>query len=145
MCLNLTTFMRKGWVSWPNYFRNYFSGNRLQLERLESLASEHHSIITVLTSSKHRWKQQRTTIMPFSNEFQVNWVKKDCFTLIKNLKTVCQHIDSRWQVFLRQYAEFSLTNSNAIISKTEDFFRIFYCISEMCMKFRTFWKKGWVS
>ena len=29
--------------------------------------------------------------------------------------------------------------------KTEDFFWIFYCISEMCMKFRTFWRKGWVS
>ena len=27
----------------------------------------------------------------------------------------------------------------------EDFFWIFYCISEMWMKFRTFWKMGWVS
>ena len=32
--------------------------------------------------------------------------------------------------------------SNAIISETKDFFMIFYCISEMCMKFRAFSKKG---
>ena len=25
--------------------------------------------------------------------------------------------------------------------KNKIFFRIFYCISEMCMKFKTFWKK----
>ena len=30
---------------------------------------------------------------------------------------------------------------NAIISKTKDFFEIFYCICEMCMKFRAFSKK----
>ena len=39
------------------------------------------------------------------------------------------------------YAEFSSTISNAIVSKTEDFFSIFYSISEMCMKFRNFEKK----
>ena len=30
---------------------------------------------------------------------------------------------------------------DAIISKTKDFFLIFYCISEMYMKFRAFFKK----
>ena len=29
-----------------------------------------------------------------------------------------------------------------MISKTKDFFSIFYCFSEMYMKWRTFWKKG---
>ena len=29
---------------------------RLLLKRLESLAYEHHSVIDVLTGSKHRWK-----------------------------------------------------------------------------------------
>ena len=32
--------------------------------------------------------------------------------------------------------------SNAIISETKDFFFIFYCISEMWMKFRPFSKKN---
>ena len=40
-----------------------------------------------------------------------------------------------------QYPEFSASISNAIISKTKDFFFIFDCISEMCMKFRAFSKK----
>ena len=46
------------------------------LKRLESLVSEHHSVINVLTGSKHRWKYQDTTIILFSSEFQVNWVAK---------------------------------------------------------------------
>ena len=46
------------------------------LKRLESLASEHHSVINVLTGSKHRWKKQGTTIILFSHELQVNWVGK---------------------------------------------------------------------
>ena len=40
-----------------------------------------------------------------------------------------------------QYAEVTATISNAIISETKDFFWIFYCISEMCIKFRAFSKK----
>ena len=41
----------------------------------------------------------------------------------------------------QQYAEFTATISNAIIFQTKIFFWIFYCISEMCMKFRAFFKK----
>ena len=36
-------------------------------------------------------------------------------------------------------------SSNAFISKTQDFSMISYSISEMCIKFRKFGKKGWVS
>ena len=68
-----------------------------------------------------------------------------CFTLILNLKTVCYPFDCWCEVFLAQYAEISATTSDAIISKKENFFRTFYCISEMWMNFRTFSKKGWVS
>ena len=46
------------------------------LKRLEGLASEHHSVINVLTGTKNRWKEQGTTIILFSHEFQVNWVWK---------------------------------------------------------------------
>ena len=145
MCIKFTTFWKTGWVSWPNYFRNYCFRKILLPKRLEGLASEHHSVINVLTGSKHRWKMQGTTIILFSYEFHVKSVGKRSFTVIINLKTVCQHIDRRWQVFFPQYAEFSATTSNAFISKTQDFFLIFYCISEICIKFRTFAKKGRVS
>ena len=37
------------------------------------------------------------------------------------------------------------TNSDAIISKTENFSSIFSCIFEMCIKFGTFSKKRWPS
>ena len=39
------------------------------------------------------------------------------------------------------YAEFSTIISNAFISKTEDFFSIFYSISEMCINLEHFGKK----
>ena len=45
-------------------------------KRLEGLSSENHSVMNVLTSSKHRWKMQATTIILFPQEFQVNWVGK---------------------------------------------------------------------
>ena len=44
-------------------------------------------------------------------------------------------------VYPLQYAEFPATTSNTNISETKDVFRIFYCLSGMCIKFRTFWKK----
>ena len=40
---------------------------------------------------------------------------------------------------------FLTTTSKALISKSNGFFSIFDCIFEMCMKFRTFWKKRRVS
>ena len=69
-------FREKGWVSFPTYFRNYCFRKRLLLKRLEGLASEHHSVINLLTGSKYRWKMRGTTIIHFSHEFQVNWVRK---------------------------------------------------------------------
>ena len=44
-------------------------------------------------------------------------------------------------MFWQQYAEFPATISDAIISETKDFFWIFYCISEICIKFTAFPKK----
>ena len=65
---------------------------------------------------------------------------------MSNLKTVCKRINRRWQVFRQQFAEFTTTISKTIISKTKDFFWIFFCISEMCMKSRAFSKKdGYLS
>ena len=45
-------------------------------------------------------------------------------------------------VFSSQYADLDATSLDAIIFKTKDFFSIFYCLSEIYMKWRTFWKKG---
>ena len=44
-------------------------------------------------------------------------------------------------MFRQQYVEFTATISNAVISETKNFFWSFYCILEMCMKFRAFSKK----
>ena len=46
---------------------------------------------------------------------------------------------------LRNMPEIPATNSNAFISRIKHILSISDCISEMCMKFRTFWKKRTIS
>ena len=46
------------------------------LKRLNDLASEHHSLMKVLTGSKHCWNQHGTTNTLFSCQFEVDWVAK---------------------------------------------------------------------
>ena len=46
------------------------------LKRLKGLGSEHHSLMNVLTGSKHCWNQHGTTITLFSRQFEVNCVRK---------------------------------------------------------------------
>ena len=72
---NLEHFQKK-WVSKPNYFRNYWCWNTWLLKRLKGLASEQHSLMNVLTGSKHCWNQHGITITLFSRQFAVNWVGK---------------------------------------------------------------------
>ena len=50
------------------------------MKRLEGLPSEHHLEINVLTGSKNGWKMPGTTIILFSHEFQVSWVRKTFFS-----------------------------------------------------------------
>ena len=73
---NLEHFRKKKWVSYPNYFRNYWCWKTWLLKRLKGLASEHHSLMNVLTGSKHCWNQHGTTIIFFCRQFKVNWVGK---------------------------------------------------------------------
>ena len=51
-------------------------------------------------------------------------------TLTPDDKYSCRHMQTFWQ-----------TTSNAFFSKRKGFYSIFYGISEMCNKFRTFWQK----
>ena len=48
----------------------------------------------------------------------------------------------RVQVISSQCADFRPTSSDAIMFKAKDFFWTFYCVSEICIKWRTFSKKG---
>ena len=69
MCMKFRTFWRKGWVSQPNYFRNYCFGKRLLLKRLECLSSEHPSVVNVLTGSKsaQRYKVSLLSFFPMTS------------------------------------------------------------------------------
>ena len=62
-------------------------------------------------------------------------VTSEIFRLFVNTLTPDDKYSRRnMQIFWQQL-------QNALISERKDFLRIFYCISEMCMKFRTIWNK----
>ena len=65
MFVKFRTFWKKRRVSLPNYYRNYCIRKRCWLKRLKGLASAYHSVISVLTGSKHCWSQHGTTIFLF--------------------------------------------------------------------------------
>ena len=65
MCMKFRTFWKKRRVSYPNYYRNYCIRKRCLLKRLKGLSSAHHSVINVLTGSKHCWSLHGTTIFLF--------------------------------------------------------------------------------
>ena len=85
-CRFLIVFLNCGWnlqrsekprrVSFSNYDRNYCIRKRCLLKRLKALASAHHSVINVLTGSKHYWSPHGTTIFLFFRKFEINWVGK---------------------------------------------------------------------
>ena len=65
MCMKFRTFWKKRRVSYTNYYQNYCIWKICLLKRLKGLASAHHSLIYVLTCSKHCWSHHGTTIFLF--------------------------------------------------------------------------------
>ena len=62
-------------------------------------------------------------------------------TEINNCKTSSYLSVQKAILFSLESREFTATSSKADISKTENFFSIFYCFNEIYVKFRVFWKK----
>ena len=145
MCMKFGKFWKKRRVSYPTYYRSSCIRKRCFLKRLKGLPSAHHSVIKVLMGWKDCWSQHGTTIFRFFHQFEINWVGN---SLPKAHLESSDCLLTRWlrrQVFPSQYADFLTTIWNDFFSRRKAFLWNFYCISEMCMKFRTFWKKRRVS
>ena len=68
------------------------------------------------------------------------------FSSIWNLETVCEHIDSQWQVFSLGKSECLTKSIQMIFSpKTQNIFWIFFTISRVYIRIWTFWNKRWAS
>ena len=146
MCMKFRTFWKKRRVSEPNYYRNYCIRKRCLLKPLKALASADHWVINGLTGSKHCWSQQGITIFNFFHESEINWVEKksalvtsEIIRLFVNTLTPDEKYSHRYMQTFWQQVQTPLSQ------KERDFFKIFYWISEICMKFRTFRKKRRVS
>ena len=109
------------------------------------MLQKHHSVNNALTVSKHCWNQQGTTIILFFPWIWdiLNW-KKSLLVWFVILRLFVNSLTADNKFSPLQFAHFD-TNSNAIISKTKHILWIFYCSSEMCMKFRKFWIESWES
>ena len=75
---------------------------------------------------------------------KLSW-KKTALLWSKILRLFANTLTADDKYSCRNMQNFLQQLQTLLSEKTEDFFWIFYCISEMCMKFRTFWRKGWVS
>ena len=73
---NLEHCQRKDEYLRSNYFQYYICWKRCLLKPLKGLASEHYSVMNVLTGSKHCWNQHGTAITLFYRQFVINWVGK---------------------------------------------------------------------
>ena len=60
---------------------------------------------------------------------------------MQNLKTVSWHTGCRWEDISFEERQFDATNLDPSISKTKNFFWIFFCIFEISFNFWTFSKK----
>ena len=79
-------FLKCGWnlehFQRTDEYRSLFLSEIIDAERRgylnlqKGLSSEHHSVMNVLTGSKHCWNQHGIAINLFSRQFDVNWVGK---------------------------------------------------------------------
>ena len=141
MFIKFRTFGKKGWVSYPDYFRNYCFRKRLLLKRLDGLSSEHHSVINVLTGSKHRWKNQGYHYYPFFPWIsdKLSW-KKTALLWSKILRLFANTFTGDDKYSCRNMQNFQ-QQFQTLLSQEGRLFLDFFWISEMCMKFTTFEKK----
>ena len=146
MCVKFTTFWKEGWGSKRNYFRNYCFGNRLLLKtetsrrccfRTPFVNQRVNGFQTPLKIARHHYYPSFPWIL-----VKLSW-KKTALLWSKILRLFANTLtpDDKYSCRNMQNAR----TSNAFISKTQDFSLISYSISEMCIKFRKFGKKGWVS
>ena len=106
MCMKLRAFSKKRWVSSPNYFRNYWCWKTWLLKRLKGLPSEHHSLMNVLTGSKHCQKSARHHYYPL-------------FSSIRG-KLSCKKSPSVWYEILRLFANALIADDKYSVSNMQD-------------------------
>ena len=105
MCMKFRAFWKKRRVTYSNYYRNYCIRKICLLKRLKGLASAHHSVIDVLTGSKHCQIQHGTFIFLFFHELEINWVGKksalvasEIFRLLLNIPVaICRFSDNNFK------------------------------------------------
>ena len=94
---------------------------------------------TLLKSTRHHYFPLFPRIRDKLSWKQSALVTSEIFRLFVNTLTPHEKYSRRYMQTLWQQVETLLSQ------KERDFFKIFYWISEICMKFRTFWKKRRVS
>ena len=80
------------------------------------------------------WKMVRNTVAICTTSplpylliiMEIITLEQVSFSDIENPKIVCWHIDCWWQAFSPSYRIFKVSNSDQMISKTKNFFSIFF-------------------
>ena len=141
ICMEFRTFWKKRRVSYPNYYRNHCIRRRCLLKRLKGCFSTPfgnqrvNGFETLLKSARHHhfpifqwiWDKLSWKKSPFVTS-QIFWLFVN--TLSPDDKYSCRYMQIFWQQL-----------QTPLSQKGMAVFSVFYCISEICMKFTKFWKK----
>ena len=136
------TFSRKRRVFQVKYFRNYWLQKMWLLMCLKSLTSEQLSVINLLTGSKHCLNLHGTTIILFFPWIwdKLSW-KRSALVRSKILGLFVNTLTAEFKYSRRNMQTLTQEVQTPLSLKKKDFFLIFYCVSEIYIKWRTFSKK----
>ena len=136
------------------YFRTSFGKQRVSGFETQLKSAPHH-YYRMFPRIWHKLSWKRSILVRFEIlRLFLNTLTAEYMHSSRNMQNSPQHLwtqlSKKRKAFPRffiafQNAEFPAKTSNAVIEETKSFFLIFYCVSEMYIKFRTFWEKDQAS
>ena len=111
------------------FFWNYRLQKAGLIKCLKSYVSEHLWTANMFRGPKHCLNQHGSIFVVFFDQHEKKWAEKWCLSSIWNLKTICQDIDTRWQVFSRSKSECLMQPIQMQLSRYRKIF------SEFCSAF----------
>ena len=112
---------------------------------LKSSVSEHLWTVNMTKGLEDCLNLQGRFLSYFYTNLTGNQLGKFCFCSTRNFETVCQHIDTRWQVFSLSKSECLTSPIQMQLPQIKKIFSIFFCITKIYIQFPILWKKRWTS
>ena len=125
-------------------FWNYRLQKPVLLTCLKNPVSEHLWVVNMLKAPGHCLTLHSSIYVIFFDQSEIKTARKILpLYYLKSWDCFLTYWHPMENILSQKKRVFHATNSNAIIQKSQIFFPIFCCISEIYINFRTLWKKRW--